>query len=107
MTMNRRVHTQAATSTAVAWTFYESDDFDVLRITLKFDAAPTTSENITVTLDSAQGAAYDTVLRTEDPVGVTSVSFEDIKGLANGDKIVVAYANTDTNSITGTATVEV
>ena len=104
---NRRAHLQTVTSTAVAWTFYEADDFDCKRITLYFDAAPVAEENITVTLDSAQGAAYDTVLRTYDPVGQTSVSLENIDGLLVGDKLLVSYANTNTNAITGVAILEI
>jgi hypothetical protein len=102
----RKTHTQVSTSVALAWTFFEADDFDIKRIAIFFGVAPTTSENITVTLDSGQGAAYDTVLRTVDPAGSTSVVFEDIDGLNAGDKVIVAYANTDTRAITGTAVVE-
>jgi hypothetical protein len=102
----RRVKELAATTSAVAWTFSEADDCDVKRIALKFSAAPVTSEDITVTLDSVKGAAYDTVLGTLDPLSSTSVTFEDICGLANGDKILVSYTNTDARSITGTATLE-
>ena len=101
-----KTHVQVSTSVALAWTFFEADDFDVKRISLVFGVAPTTNENITVTLDSAQGAAYDVVLRTVDPAGKTSVVFEDIDGLNAGDKILVAYTNTDTRAIVGTATVE-
>jgi hypothetical protein len=102
----RKTHVQVSTSVALAWTFYEADDFNVKRINLVFGVAPTTCDKVTVTLDSGQGAAYDTVLRTVDPAGSTSVVFEDIDGLNAGDKVIVAYANTDTRAITGTAVVE-
>jgi len=100
----RRQHVQTASTSAISWTFFEGDDFDVDAITFKFDAAPTTSENLTVTLDSGQGAAYDTVLASVDPVGATEVVVRNIAGLKNGDKIIVEYTNTDGNSIVGVAT---
>ena len=102
----REVFTQAATSTAVAWTFYIADDFDCKRIAMTWDSAPSASENVTVTLDSVKGAAYDTVLRSVDAIGVTDVVFEDIDGLTAGDKLLVSYNNGGTDSITGTAVVE-
>jgi hypothetical protein len=103
---NRRVGVLEATSVAVAWTFFVGDDFDVKRIALKWDSAPSASENVTVTLDSAQGAAYDTVLRSVDAIGHVDVVFENIDGLVSGDKLLVSYANTGTDSITGTAVME-
>ena len=107
MSKLRRIHKQAATAAALAWTFYEADDFDVDRITLKFASAPTLAENITVTLDSAQGATYDTVVLSVDPRGSTSIDIEGINGFLAGDKVLVSFANTSTISITGTATVAV
>ncbi len=105
--MARRDHVQTATTSAVSWSIFEGGDFDVERITLKFDSAPTTSENITLTKDSIQGAAYDTLLLSFDPAAdsATDVVIENVTGLRNGDKIVLAYTNTDGNSITGVATV--
>jgi len=104
--MSRRTHTQAATSIALAWTFYEADGFDVPRIDVDFDAAPTSAGLLTVKKDSGQGAAYDTIIRSTNPVGKTSVHFEGLYGFVDGDKILVEYANPDTVSITGTASVE-
>jgi len=102
----RTTHVQAATSVALAWTFFVADDFDVKSLRIEFDAAPTTSENIVVSLDSGQGAGYDVPLRTFDPIGITSYVVENLKGFNNGDKVLVSYANTDLNAITGTAVVE-
>ena len=99
---------QATTSVAVAWTIEAgSDDWNCKRIALLFDAAPTTDEDITVTLDAAAGAAYDTVLLTVSPVGKTSIVLEDIGGFDDADKLLVSYANTDLNAIVGTANIEV
>jgi len=100
----RRQEVQTATTSAVAWTMFAADDFDVEKITLTFDATPTTAENITVTLDSGQGTAYDAVIAAVDPAGYTDVVITNIGGLKNGDKLLVEYTNTDGNSITGVAT---
>jgi len=104
--MTRRTHTQASTSVAVDWDIAEGDDFDVLMLTLTLDAAPTAQENLTVTLDSVLGGAYDSTLVTVDPRGATSIVVTGISGLVKGDVVTVAYANTDTNAIVGTATVD-
>ena len=69
-------------------------------ILVLLDAAPTTSESLTVTLDSADGAAYDTVIYSKDLVGITSLAVTDINlPLAAGDELDVAYTNTDTNTV--------
>ena len=69
-------------------------------ILVLLDAAPTTSENLIVTLDSVDGAAYDTVLYTKDLIGVTSLAVTDINlPLLAGDIITFTYANTDTNTV--------
>ena len=100
----RMVEVQTATAVALAWSIGPYDEFDCARIAIKFNTAPTTAGSITVTLDSNQGAAYDTVLRTANPVGVTSVVFENVDGQVSGDKLLVSYTNADLRSITGTAT---
>lgn len=103
---NLREATQAATSIAVAWSFSVGDNFKVKRICLNFDAAPTTPELITVTKNAKAGAAFDTIIRSVDPVGKTDVVFENIDGLILGDIILVSYPNTDLNAISGVATME-
>ena len=97
--MDRRKHELSATTSAVSWTIYEAGDFDIRLIAIKFDSAPTTSENVTLTLDSSLGAAYDTVLRVVDPSATSStdIVFEDLELFANGDKLLVTYTNTDGN----------
>ena len=64
--------------------------------------APTTSENITVTLNANDGAAYDTVLFSTNPsaTAATSVVFTPTDELIfeTGDEIDVAFANTDTRT---------
>ena len=61
--------------------------------------APSTSENIVVTLDSAQGANSDVPLLTIDPsaTSATSVVWRPDGGIVLGkeDQIKVTYTNTD------------
>lgn len=104
----RRKHSLAATTSAVSWSIFEGGDFDVVAVALTFDAAPTTSENITLTIDSSLGAAYDTVLRVVDPsvTSSTDIVIENLPLFADGDKLLVTYTNTDGNSITGHAVTE-
>lgn len=69
-------------------------------LTLHLSAAPTTAGNFVVTLDSANGAAYDTVLYSLD---LASSSVTDLlldksdidTPLMPGDAIRVTYANAD------------
>jgi microcystin degradation protein MlrC len=51
--------------------------------------------NLTVTLDAAAGAAYDTVLLTQDMTLVTDLLWQPDRPieLDNGDSVVVAWAN--------------
>ena len=78
--------------------------YRVMHVTLRYSAAPTTSENLTIGLDSHAGAVYDTVFYTLDP-SASSVShvvwfpdgFEWI--VEGGDVVAVSYANTDNNTI--------
>ena len=61
--------------------------------------APSTSENVVVTLDSSQGADHDVPLLTIDPASTsaTEIVWRPDGGivLAKGDQIKVAYTNTD------------
>lgn len=105
--MGRRTHTQAATTSALAWSIFDTNDFDALLITLSFGTAISTAEDLTVTLDSHLGAGSDETLLTipgADLVGKTSVVIKSVVGLVNGDKILISFTNTDGVSITGTAT---
>lgn len=101
-----RQQIQAATAVAVAWTISEGDSIDITRLHLVFASAPTTAGNITLTVVSAAGATYNTVIQVINPVGKTDISISDICGLSNGDSLLVSYANADTISIVGVANVE-
>lgn len=102
----RRGHTLASTTDAVEWTIFEADDFNVPRIDLVFDAAPTSAGLLTVTKDSVAGSAYDTIVFTINPIGLTTINIETLHGFVSGDKLIVEYANPDGVEITGTASAE-
>ena len=68
-----------------------------------FSAAPTTTENLTVTFKSRHGTAFDTVIHTIDPStdSLTDIYYapEAAVPLNKGDKILLEYTNTDTGTI--------
>jgi hypothetical protein len=74
------------------------------RLTLAFSAAPTTSENLIIKIDSISGAAYDVELYNRD---AASISLTDLvltsddfgaMPLAIGDILTVTFTNTDTRT---------
>ena len=73
--------------------------WELISVTCKFNSAPTTSEDFTITMNSYAGEPYDTRLYTVDP-GATSTSDilwqpDGMLLLENGDGIDVEYTNTD------------
>jgi hypothetical protein len=78
-------------------------------VLVRWSAAPTTSEDLTITYTSKEtGAAYDVVLLTYDPGAAGSVtSFvwngpgNDTDGvlLSEGDTLSIAYTHTDSSTI--------
>jgi hypothetical protein len=102
-----QVSKTAATGTAAiaASTGAFTQAFELDNITLHLSAAGTTSENFTVTLNAFDGAAYDTVLVSEDlstdsVIDLVLTPEEDgIPTLyAIGDAIDVAWPNTETRT---------
>lgn len=81
------------TTTAIA------AEFRLVQVTCHFSAAPTTSENFVIKLDSSLGAAYDTPLFTTNPSlsAATDISFVPDSDLDFflADEIVVTFTNTD------------
>lgn len=74
-------------------------EFKLLKVVCHFSAAPTSSENFVIKLDSVAGAAYDTVLFTSNPSlsAATDLVFlpdGDMK-FKTGDEIVTTFTNTD------------
>ena len=76
--------------------------FRLLRVSLHLSAAPTTSENFTVTNDAGDGAVYDTVEYKRDlSVGSLtdlSVIFGEGYEYKSNDEIDITYTNTDTRT---------
>jgi hypothetical protein len=70
-------------------------------MTVHFGVAPTTAENFVVTLDSASGAAYDTVLFRRDPAtpATTDIYWAETLKLVPGDALKTTYTNTDARVI--------
>jgi hypothetical protein len=90
-------------ATAIAASMSAARVARLLSVSVKFSAAPTTSENLTITKNANTGAAYDAVLLTTDPSSgsVTSLVYQPDQPLwlEPGDSIDVAYTNTDTRTV--------
>lgn len=92
----------ATGAAAIAKTLAPAEKFRLLRVELHFSAAPTTSENFTITLDAGDGSEYDVVLYKRD-LSVGSVTdlvipFGEGYEFENDDEIDIAYTNTDTGT---------
>lgn len=105
--MFRETQAIEATTDAVSWRIFLGDVFNVPRIDLVFGSAPTTPGMVTVTKDSVSGSSYDSVIRTVNPVGLTSVAIEGMHGFTFGDALVITYANVDGVEVSGSATLEI
>jgi len=73
--------------------------YRLVSVSCNFNAAPTTSETFTVTLDANAGAIYDLLLYSLDPSAASTTDIlwqpdEEII-LEGGDAIDVAFDNTD------------
>jgi hypothetical protein len=101
--MSRALKVAPATVTSGAFSLsYELEDAELITgLELSINTAPVSAGVITVSLDSALGAAYDTVLFSVDPVagGLTSWEVPINKRFVKGDAIVVAYANPDNRTV--------
>jgi hypothetical protein len=91
--------TNATGNAAIATTTAVAAKWKLNHITVHFSAAPTTSEDLTITLDANDGAPYDTVLLKQDPSAssATDIVYKPIGDLVleAGDEIAVAFTNTD------------
>ena len=76
--------------------------YRVTAVTLHLDAAPTTSEAFTITINAQAGAAYDTLAYSIDlsAGSVTDVLWQpdEFLYLIAGDALDVAYTNTDADT---------
>ena len=79
--------------------------FRLLRVEAHWSAAPSDSEDFTVTLDAGDGATYDVPLFTRDPsVGSATdlvIPFGIGYEFEKDDEIDIAYTNTGTDTISG------
>ena len=94
-----KVNATGAVAIASTMTVPVGQTYRLVSVTLHLDAAPTTSELFTVTLDAQAGAAYDTLLYSVDPAAHAMTDLvwlpDEELFFGGGDAIVVAYANTD------------
>lgn len=103
--MRRRKHLLAETTGAINWIIQESDDFDVLRVSMVFSSGPSELDNVDIWYRTP-GDEADVKIRTIDPNGLRSISFESIGGIERGDWISVEYQNVGAVTISGIAVVE-
>jgi hypothetical protein len=92
--------TGTAGAIAVSHTVPAGEVHQLVSVSCKMSAAPTTSENFTVKLDANAGSAYDLELNSIDLSAASTtdhIYYPDGYGLLleGGDAIDVAYANTD------------
>jgi len=78
------------------------DKFQLIYLTVHFDTAPTTSEDLVLTLNGVGWATYNAVLYRTDPSAntATDIVFVPDRDLffEAGDSLVATYTNTDTRT---------
>ena len=97
-----KINVTGAAAIAASVTVPASVTYRLISVTMHADAAATTSEDFTVTLNANAGAAYDTLLYSLDLSAASTVDLlwqPDVPLLLEGgDAIDVAFANTDTDT---------
>jgi len=98
----KTVKDNATGAVAIALSVAITKPTRLVSLTLHFSAAPTTSEDFTITLNSNTGATYDTLLYSLDlsvgsTVDLVWIPDSDIF-LEIGDSVDIAYPNTDTGT---------
>src|SRR3990172_8197409 len=92
----------ATGAAAISVTFAPGVAFELEVIHLHLSAAPVTSENLTATRDAGLGAVYDDVILKRDLAAEADTDLvwtpDFPMPMASGDKVVVAYPNTDTRT---------
>lgn len=76
---------------------FTQENGKILQIDLHLSGA-SNAENLTVTLNSAEGAVYDLVMFSQDLDGATDISITDQWYVAKGDSVTVAYPNSAGNT---------
>lgn len=89
---------RATGAAALAMTLAPGVPFKIVGVRLHLSAAGGASENFTMTLDSGQAAAYDTVLLSQDMNTATDVVDNTEHFFEADDEVDFAYANTNTRT---------
>ena len=97
-----KVSVTGAAAIAASLTVPASATYQLVSVTMHADAAATTSENLTITLNANAGAAYDTLLYSLDLSAASTVDLvwypDEPLLLEGGDAVDVAFTNTDTDT---------
>ena len=97
-----KVNVTSAVAIAASVTVPAGDTYQLVSVTMHADAAASTSEDFTITLDAHAGAAYDTLLYSLDLSAASTVDLlwqpDEPLLLEGGDAIDVAFTNTDTDT---------
>lgn len=97
-----RTFSRATGAAAIAESIPARSDIGIRSVRLNLSAAPTTSENFTVTINSNAGSAYDLVLLSEDLSvdSVTDLLWIPAKEvyIAKDDVLDIAWTNTNTRT---------
>lgn len=97
-----KANVTGAGAIAVSMAVPTSATYRLISVTMHADAAATTSEEFTITLNSRAGAAYDVPLYALDLSAASTVNVvwypDEMLLLEGGDAIDVAFANTDTDT---------
>lgn len=105
-----KVNGTGAASIATSMTVPTGQTFRLLSVTVNLNVAPTTSEDLTITLNANAGAAYDTLLYSLDPsaASVTDILWtpDVLVLLEGGDAVDVAWFNSDARTYGVQITVE-
>lgn len=88
------LHKATAATGAIALTVAPDWEFELMEVRVHLNGAGGAGD-LTVKLDALAGAAYDTVLLTQDMTTVTDLVYIPTNPMqfVRGDKIVVAWAN--------------
>ena len=94
------VYPKTATSGALELSTTEARRFKLVKVTLKFNTKPTTSEDVTLTINAADGSDYDAVLARADPSTGSGTGDIEFNGSENdifeeADELDLAFPNTD------------
>lgn len=95
--MSARIRSYYTGSGALSITLDPGYAFDLEEVRMHLSAAPTTSEDFTIDIDSTEGATYDTNIFTQDMATVQDLFWQPdvpIK-LVNGDKLLLTWSNSD------------